>query len=165
MNVKLLDFGSSRKIGPNEALHGVYGTAYFVAPECLVGEYDLKCDVWSIGVILYTLLSGRPPFEGSSDVQILESIKKSSANLSGGVWDQISKEAKDLVQKMLNKDPKKRLSATEALNHPWIHKASTASDPQTQEKLHSALDNFRKFNSGNKIKQAALGFMIQHFMS
>jgi serine/threonine protein kinase len=66
---------------------------------------------------------------------------------------------------MLTKDPIKRISATEALSHPWFAQALKENDPKNKEKLHSALDNFRKFNSGNKIKQAALGFMIQHFMT
>lgn len=68
INVKLLDFGNSRKMGENEAMHGVYGTAYYVAPEVLFGDYDEKCDIWSIGVILYMLLSGNPPFNGNSDL-------------------------------------------------------------------------------------------------
>ena len=76
LNVKLLDFGSSRKMGENEPLHGVYGTAYYVAPECLLGEYDLKVDVWSVGIIMYMLLSGKPPFNGATDTQILEEVKK-----------------------------------------------------------------------------------------
>ena len=75
LNVKLLDFGQSRKMGANESLHGVYGTAYYVAPEVLEGDYDEKCDIWSIGIILYMLLSGSPPFTGNSDLQIIESIK------------------------------------------------------------------------------------------
>lgn len=75
LNVKLVDFGNSRKMGANESMNGVYGTAYYVAPEVLSGEYDYKCDIWSIGVILYMLLSGRPPFNGSSDIAVLEAVK------------------------------------------------------------------------------------------
>ena len=160
LNIKLLDFGSSRKMGENEAMHGVYGTAYYVAPECLEQDYDEKCDIWSVGIILYMLLSGKPPFNGTSDVQILEEVKKGDFSIEGGAWDQISPQAKDIISKMLTKDPKKRWGAQDALGHPWFQSALQENDPKNKEKLHSALDNFRKFNSGNKIKQAALGFMI-----
>ena len=86
LNVKLLDFGNSRQMGENEAMHGVYGTAYYVAPEVLSQNYDEKCDIWSIGVILYMLLSGNPPFNGNSDLQILEAVKAGEYTVHGGVW-------------------------------------------------------------------------------
>jgi len=97
LNIKLLDFGSARKMGKNEALHGVYGTAYYVAPECLSGDYDEKCDVWSVGVLLYILLSGHPPFDGANDIQILEEVKRGHFTVEGGAWDYVSNEAKDLI--------------------------------------------------------------------
>lgn len=87
LNIKLLDFGSSRKMGPNEPLQGVYGTAYYVAPECMVGAYDLKCDVWSVGVVMYMLLSGKPPFNGATDTQILQEVKKGEYSLDGTLWE------------------------------------------------------------------------------
>ena len=64
LNIKVLDFGNSRKMGENEAMQGVYGTAYYVAPEVLTGKYDEKCDIWSMGVIMYIMLCGKPPFGG-----------------------------------------------------------------------------------------------------
>lgn len=93
LNVKLLDFGNSRKMGENEPMRGVYGSAYYVAPEVLTGNYDEKCDIWSIGVILYMLLSGNPPFNGNSDLQILEAVKSGEYSVQGGVWDEISPSA------------------------------------------------------------------------
>jgi calcium-dependent protein kinase len=81
------------------------------------------------------------------------------------VWDQISPTAKDLVVKMLTHDPNKRLTAPQALAHPWFNEVMSQDAVKGKEKIHAALDNFRKFNSGNRVKQAALGFMIQHFMS
>lgn len=85
--MKLLDFGNSRKIGENEAMHGVYGTAYYVAPECLSSNYDTKCDIWSVGIIMYMLLSGKPPFNGTTDLQILEEVKKGELSIDGATWD------------------------------------------------------------------------------
>ena len=120
LNVKILDFGSARKIGQNESVHGVYGTAYYVAPECLVGDYDEKCDVWSVGIIMYMLLSGKPPFDGQSDLHILEAVKSGEYSMQGGTWDMVSNEAKDLVSRMLTMDPKQRISAHDALQHPWF---------------------------------------------
>lgn len=166
VNIKLLDFGNSRKMGTNEAMHGVYGTAYYVAPEVLTGNYDERCDIWSCGVILYMLLSGNPPFNGQSDADILEAVKRGEYELAGGMWDMISDSAKDLVMRMLAKNPNQRVSAADALNHPWFQEAMGSHAVEaSKERIHAALDNFKRFNSGNTIKQAALGFMIQHFMT
>lgn len=99
---------------------GVYGSSYYVAPEVLLGSYDEKCDIWSIGIILYMLLSGMPPFDGRTDMEIIENVKKGQYSVEGGVWDDVSDAAKDLVCKMLTFDPKKRLSAKQALEHPWF---------------------------------------------
>ena len=82
-------------------MNQTYGTPYYIAPEVLQGEYDEKCDVWSCGVLLYILLSGSPPFDGEDDEQILEQVAKGIYKLEGKVWDKVSPEGKDLVQKML----------------------------------------------------------------
>ena len=165
LNIKLLDFGNSRKMGENEPMSGVFGTAFYVSPEVLEGNYNEKCDVWSVGVILYMLLSGNPPFNGKLDVEILHNVKLGQYQIGGGVWDEISDQAKDLIVKMLALDPDQRISAVDALSHEWIIDSIGANHVKAKAKIHAALDNFRKFNSGNKIKQAALGFMIQHFMT
>ena len=72
----MVDFGQSRQIGVNSSITGVYGSSYYVAPEVLLGSYDEKCDIWSIGIILYMLLSGMPPFDGRTDMEIIENVKK-----------------------------------------------------------------------------------------
>jgi len=73
--VKIIDFGSSRRVAQDELLHGVYGTSYYVAPETLEGGYDHSADVWATGVLLYILLSGNPPFDGSSGRDVIKAVK------------------------------------------------------------------------------------------
>lgn len=85
-------------------------------------EYNEKCDIWSIGVILYILLSGKPPFFGDDDHQILNSVKIGTYSLQGAEWKAISNEAKDLIKGMLTYDAVSRITAEKALNHAWIKK-------------------------------------------
>jgi len=85
-------------------------------------------------------------------MHILEAVKKGEFSMEGGVWDDISEGAKDLVFNMLSLDPKNRISATDALAHRWISESLGANSAKAKEKIHAALDNFRKFNSGNKLK-------------
>ena len=71
-------------------MHGVFGTCYYLAPEVIEGEYSEKCDVWSLGVILYILLSGEPPFNADTDVEVVEKIKIGEYSLEGPIWNEIS---------------------------------------------------------------------------
>jgi calcium-dependent protein kinase len=96
--VKLIDFGTSRRIADDHHMHAVYGTAYFCAPEVIDGDYSEKCDVWSIGVLLYMLLSGQPPFNGAIGKDVTAAIKKGQYAMSGDYWDKISAPAKDLIK-------------------------------------------------------------------
>lgn len=99
-------------------------TANFVAPEVLKRQgYDEGCDIWSLGILLYTMLAGYTPFaNGPSDTpeEILSRIGSGKFTLSGGNWNTVSEAAKDLVSKMLHVDPHRRLTAKQVLQHPWI---------------------------------------------
>jgi calcium-dependent protein kinase len=95
-----------------------------MAPEVLERAYNEKCDVWSCGVLLFLLLSGNPPFDGEGDDVIFRKIMDGSYSLAGPEWDIISSEAKDLIAGMLEYNPKARLSAVDALHHPWMSNAS-----------------------------------------
>lgn len=92
-----------------------------MAPEILKKSYDEKCDIFSCGVILYILLCGYPPFNGRSDREIFNAIKKGIFFFPDEDWNETSEEAKDLISKMLIIDPKKRFSAEECLSHPWFN--------------------------------------------
>lgn len=101
-------------------MHTIVGTPYYVAPEVLKGNYDFSCDVWSLGVILYIMLCGYPPFEGDNNKEIFKRVLQQKLEFDPEDWSEISDEAKDLITKMLSKDPAKRLSILDALNHPWF---------------------------------------------
>ncbi len=103
-------------------MHQMYGTAYYIAPEVLSGIYTEKCDLWSIGVILYIMLSGRPPFPGKTDKEVLQKVSEGYYELTGDQWDKRSADVKDLIRKLMQRDPSKRLSASVALRHPWLER-------------------------------------------
>lgn len=82
----------------------MYGTTYYIAPEVLKGDYTEKCDLWSIGVILYIMLCGKPPFPGTSDKEILRKVVVGQYDMSGAVWDKRSDDVKDLIKNLMNYD-------------------------------------------------------------
>jgi serine/threonine protein kinase len=101
------------------------GTAYYMSPELLKGNYDKSCDIWSIGVVAYILLCGNPPFNGDFDNAIFESIKKGHFEFSTQSWSNKSDLVKDFIKCLLRRDPQKRFTAKEAFLHPWIANSST----------------------------------------
>ena len=131
--IRVIDFGFAKQLrAENGLLMTPCYTAQFVAPEVLKKQgYDMSCDVWSLGVLLYTMLSGETPFaQGVNDSaqQIIDRIGHGSFKLSGGNWDGISPAAKDLVKQMLHVDPTQRITAAGILAHPWIASKSELSD-------------------------------------
>mmetsp|Transcript_701 Transcript_701/g.656 ORF Transcript_701/g.656 Transcript_701/m.656 type:complete len:138 (-) Transcript_701:315-728(-) len=127
------------------------GSPYYIAPEVINKCYTEKCDIWSSGTICYILLCGYPPFYGYDDKEILENVRKGDFAFPEEEWSGISNEAKNLIKKMLTKDPTKRISAKEALNDPWIKK-----NAKTQQINPTAFKNLSEFSSKNKVKQAVL---------
>ena len=157
LNVKLVDFGTATFYNRKKRLTGKMGTAYYVAPEVLIGMYDDKCDVWSCGVILYIMLSGRPPFEGTNTNEILDKVVRRTFTTLGAPWDVISREGLDLINKMLA-PVDTRLSASAALSHSWIRNFASSTAPQA-DLVASVMDNMRAFNSRAKMKDAVLTFL------
>jgi calcium-dependent protein kinase len=118
--IKIIDFGLSKIVENLNSLKTIVGTALYVAPEVLRGKYDKRCDNWSLGVILYLLLSGVPPFFGHTNEDIFSKLKNGSWTFRPGEWNGISKEAKDLISRLLVHDPDKRLTSQQASTHIWF---------------------------------------------
>ncbi|KAL1161744.1 hypothetical protein V6Z11_A07G156500 [Gossypium hirsutum] len=119
-DMKLIDFGLSDFIRPDERLNDIVGSAYYVAPEVLYRSYSMEADIWSIGVITYILLCGSRPFWARTESGIFRSVLRSDPNFDDMPWPSVSPEAKDFVKRLLNKDHRKRMTSVQALAHPWL---------------------------------------------
>ncbi|XP_022974330.1 CDPK-related kinase 6-like isoform X2 [Cucurbita maxima] len=149
--LKLIDFGLSDFVKPDERLNDVVGSAYYVAPEVLYRSYSFEADMWSIGVIAYILLCGSRPFWARTESGIFRSVLRADPNFDDSPWPTISPEAKDFVKRLLNKDHRKRMTAAQALTHPWLR----------DEDLAVPLDNFiyksvKAYLRATPFKRAAL---------
>ena len=119
-NIKIIDFGLSTLKNKTEKLHTILGTPYYMAPEVLKGEYNEKCDIWSIGAITYYLLTGSEPFKGETSNSIFAKILFTEPNYNTEKFKNISQNAIDFIKKCFEKDPDRRLSAKDGLKHTWF---------------------------------------------
>jgi len=142
-----------------EIFSDVVGSPYYVAPEVLMKDYGCKVDVWSAGVIIYILLSGVPPFWDETEQGIFEQVLKGELDFSSDPWPSISESAKDLVRKMLDRDPRKRLTAHEALRHPWVCVDGVAPDKPLDP---AVLTRLKQFSAMNKLKKMALRVIAEN---
>ena len=133
-NVMIADFGLATYCPKDDVLSLRCGSPGYVAPELLKDEgYNMSADVYSVGVILHVLLCGRPAFRGYNVTDILKVNREGLINFKSKAWEKVSPEGLDLVQKMLTKDPKERISAAEALKHPWFHQEEKKVNNQNLE--------------------------------
>uniref|UniRef100_A0A2N9IUX4 non-specific serine/threonine protein kinase n=1 Tax=Fagus sylvatica TaxID=28930 RepID=A0A2N9IUX4_FAGSY len=124
--MKVIDFGLSDFIRPDQRLNDIVGSAYYVAPEVLHRSYAVEADLWSIGVITYILLCGSRPFWARTESGIFRSVLRADPNFDDAPWPVVSPEAKDFVKRLLNKDHRKRMTASQALTHPWLRDENCA---------------------------------------
>jgi len=163
--IKVIDFGLAQAFKPNQRMHGVIGTAYYIAPEVLQSqEYTEKCDTWSCGVILYIMLSGVSPFAGQRSSDIFEEVKKGEFDFEQPVWNTISNSAKRFIRRMMEYNPDKRISAQEALSDPWFveHLVKKSIPKPLASEALVRLDAFR---TGTKLQEAIWVFLVQYFLS
>jgi calcium-dependent protein kinase len=161
--IRVIDFGTS-EYKKKTMLKEKIGSSYYIAPEVLNNNYNEKCDVWSCGVILFILLCGYSPFNGRTEESILKKVKIGKFSMTDSIWQEVSNEAKDLIEKLLNKNIEKRLSAAEALKHEWFRKVETFDRRVSQGRLENVFNNLKKFHTEQKLQQAVLSFLVHNFI-
>jgi len=140
--IKISDFGLAKMLDSgNQMMSTVCGTPSYLAPEIINGEkYGTQCDVWSLGVILYTLLCGYPPFADESNAAMMQSIKNGKFEYTSEDWGHVSSDAKDLIDKCLKVSPDQRITCQGMLSHPWmIKECNDQHNPHAKDKLKKYL--------------------------
>lgn len=152
-DIKIIDFGLSSHITEVDVLHDVIGTPYYIAPEMLSGNYSKVVDCWSLGVILYMLLAGTPPFNGKTNEEILMNVYSGSFTFRPKAFKTVSNSAKDLIARLLTKDPLYRITAQQAYLHPWIQEL----EPRIESVIpDSVLLSLKQFSNSSHLKKASL---------
>jgi calcium-dependent protein kinase len=152
--LKVIDFGLACKFANDQVLTTKAGTPYYVAPQVLAGKYDQSADLWSLGVIMYVVLCGYPPFYGETDADVLAKVRLGNFSFNAADWKSVSEDAKNLIRMLLKMNPRDRYTAEQALNHVWVrNKAPKAANVNLSSGL---VDHLRSFRSQNKLKKAAL---------
>ncbi|PHJ15709.1 calcium-dependent protein kinase cdpk9, partial [Cystoisospora suis] len=139
------------------------GTPHYMSPEMIRGDYDEKCDLFSVGIIMYQLLSGIHPFYVpglDNEATVKNKILNLDPSLTGDEWQCVSSQAKDLVKKLINKNPKKRLSAQQALEHPWFQ-VMQSRRAQPSQLTQSVFEGLRNWQKQNRLKQAVLQLLAK----
>ncbi|KAJ0099334.1 hypothetical protein Patl1_21154 [Pistacia atlantica] len=156
--LKAIDFGLSDYVKPDERLNDIVGSAYYVAPEVLHRSYGTEADMWSIGVIAYILLCGSRPFWARTESGIFRAVLKADPSFDEAPWPSLSPEAIDFVKRLLNKDYRKRLTAAQALSHPWLanyHDVKIPSDMIVYKLV-------KAYIASSSLRKAALGAVTKY---
>mmetsp|Transcript_12904 Transcript_12904/g.32554 ORF Transcript_12904/g.32554 Transcript_12904/m.32554 type:complete len:395 (+) Transcript_12904:2-1186(+) len=152
--LKIIDFGLSCEFQPEQVLTTKAGTPYYVAPQVLAGKYDHQSDMWSVGVIMYVMLCGYPPFFGDTDAEVLSKVRLGNFSFNAADWKNVSEDAKNLIRMLLKMNSRDRYTAQQTLNHVWIKNKAPNATGQALET--GVVGNLRNFRSCNKLKKAAL---------
>eukprot|EP00968_Pinguiococcus_pyrenoidosus_P022964 scaffold3496_cov201-Pinguiococcus_pyrenoidosus.AAC.3 len=159
--LRLIDFGLSKHLKQShQHMHRAVGTPFYVAPEVLDFNYTVACDMWSLGVIAYMLLCGRPPFAGETDEDILQKVMKGRYHFPAKVSKKISDHAKDFVASLLRLDPGSRMTAEEALAHPWLHDWDGPAEPIHMDVLED-LAHFQELTEFQRIAKEVIAYTLK----
>jgi len=163
LNIKIIDWGCAQTIKTTKQSNKADGTAYYIAPEVLKGEYNEKCDIWACGVIFYILLCGYPPFNGETDDEIYLEVLKGKFEFPEEDWSEVSDEAKNLIKKMLTKDVNKRISALDSMQDPWFKKFEEK-EAYDKKLAKNVLKNMKKFKKHRTLEKTIISFIINQLV-
>lgn len=155
--VKIIDFGLATKFGEDQ-MHTVVGTPYYVAPDVLQGNYGKECDVWSLGVLLYVMLAGYPPFYGDSQHEIFKRIIRGQFDFDREEWSDVSAEARDLISSMLVVNPAKRVTLEAVLRHEWFSIFEAQARPQIPLRI---LERLKHHHRPRKLRREVLKVVVK----
>ena len=164
--IKICDFGTSKIFEKGAVQRKLVGSSYYIAPEVLKKHYNEKCDIWSCGVIMYILLSARPPFGGQDDNDIMERVATGVYDLESPPFDKVSPSALDLIRKLLTMDVNQRITAEQALNHPWFKENKSQeyyNKIKDNDTMKDLIENLKKYKRTSIIQETALAYLVHHF--
>ena len=162
--LKIIDFGTAKIFDKNKKVKAVVGSSYYIAPEVLNKKYGQECDLWSAGVILYMFIVGHAPFDGKNDREIMEKVKKGNYAKNEKRWINASNEVKDLINKLLVYEPEQRLSAFEALKHPWfkVTNSNMLYNNISKEEVLKCIQNLLNYKINSKFEELVLAYIVHN---
>ena len=162
--LKIIDFGTAKIFDKNKRPRAVVGSIYYIAPEVILKKYGKECDMWSLGVILYMFIVGHAPFDGKSNREIMEKIKTGIFLKSEKRWKKASREVRDLINKLLIVEPEKRLTAFEALKHPWfkVSNSNILYNNISKEDVLNCISNLLNYTIKSKFEELVLAYIVHN---
>ena len=158
-SIKLIDFGTSKAFIKDDKMNAPMGTCYYMAPEMLRRNYDERIDIWACGIMMYMMLVGYPPFNGDDNLEIFTHILKSPLLFDKDDWEDKTPSARDLLSRILEKDPEKRISIDDIFNHEWFKRKfdTVCFDYQ------SVANRFKAYHRSSKLEKAIRMFIVQTY--
>ena len=161
LNIKLIDLGSAHEIrttldGTPKKFRDPAGSAYFMAPENILGRYDEQADTWSIGIVMYIMMANELPFDGPNEQAIFDNIRNQAPNLASKLLLYRSIESKDLLKKCLYRMPTTRININDAVHHGFIKRCGV--DNVDKNYIRRSLEQFRTFNQTNELQRAVFRY-------